>query len=81
MTQTITIQQLQEHASELLASLGVADEIIISDGDKPVAKISPPPPASPPSSQPRESGFWAGQVWVAPDFDEPLPDSFWLGEE
>ncbi|MBV9849913.1 MAG: hypothetical protein JO250_09595 [Armatimonadetes bacterium] len=22
-----------------------------------------------------------GQVWIADDFDDPLPDSFWLGEE
>ena len=23
----------------------------------------------------------AGQTWVSDDFDAPLPDSFWLGEE
>jgi len=26
-------------------------------------------------------GLHAGQIWIADDFDAPLPDSFWLGEE
>jgi hypothetical protein len=26
-------------------------------------------------------GLHAGQYWIAEDFDAPLPDSFWLGEE
>ena len=28
----------------------------------------------------RVSGLHAGKVWISPDFDAPLPDSFWLGE-
>ncbi len=31
--------------------------------------------------EPRSPGLHAGQWWIADDFDEPLPDSFWLGEE
>ncbi len=26
-------------------------------------------------------GLFEGQIWMSDDFDEPLPDSFWLGEE
>ncbi|MCL2648234.1 MAG: hypothetical protein FWD61_14690 [Phycisphaerales bacterium] len=87
MMRSISIQDLPPSTRELLASLGDTDEIIVSDGDKPVAKIiAPPSPAALLSfsfdpSKPRESDFFAGQVWVAPDFDEPLPDSFWLGED
>ncbi|MCL2639537.1 MAG: hypothetical protein FWD53_01700 [Phycisphaerales bacterium] len=92
MTRSISIQELPRSTRELLASLGEDDEIIVSDGNKPVAKIStPPPPCSvpPPAeldlsfdpSKPREFGFLAGKVWIAPDFDDPLPDSFWLGED
>ena len=29
----------------------------------------------------RVLGLHAGQTWIADDFDAPLPDSFWLGEE
>ena len=30
---------------------------------------------------PRVAGLHAGQYHVAEDFDEPLPDSFWFGED
>jgi len=29
----------------------------------------------------RISGLGKGQWWVADDFDAPLPDDFWLGED
>lgn len=29
----------------------------------------------------RVPGLHAGTTWVSDDFDEPLPDEFWLGEE
>ncbi|MFZ0544362.1 MAG: DUF2281 domain-containing protein [Candidatus Promineifilaceae bacterium] len=28
----------------------------------------------------RVPGLDAGTTWVSDDFDDPLPDSFWLGE-
>jgi uncharacterized protein (DUF433 family) len=28
----------------------------------------------------RVFGQYAGKIWMSEDFDEPLPDSFWLGE-
>ncbi len=30
-------------------------------------------------SRPRIPGLDTGSTWVSEDFDEPLPDSFWLG--
>jgi hypothetical protein len=29
----------------------------------------------------RIPGLHAGTTWVSDDFDDPLPDEFWLGEE
>ncbi len=29
----------------------------------------------------RVAGLGKGTIHMAPDFDDPLPDSFWLGEE
>jgi len=29
----------------------------------------------------RTPGLHAGRYWIADDFDAPLPDNFWLGEE
>lgn len=31
-------------------------------------------------SSARIPGLDAGSTWVSDDFDEPLPDSFWLGD-
>lgn len=33
------------------------------------------------SYTPRIPGLHAGEVWISEDFNEPLPDSFWLGDD
>ena len=78
MTQTITIRELQDHAGELLTKLGAADEIVVSaEGGAPLARIR----AATASAPRREIGFWKGQVRASDDFDRPLPENFWLGED
>lgn len=32
-------------------------------------------------AQKRQPGLGKGDFWMSADFDAPLPDSFWLGEE
>jgi len=34
-----------------------------------------------PSSSPRIAGLHEGQVWMSDDFNDPLPDEFWLGDD
>lgn len=29
----------------------------------------------------RQAGLGGGKFWMSEDFDEPLPDEFWLGDE
>jgi len=29
----------------------------------------------------RKPGLYEGQIWMSDDFDDPLPDSFWFGED
>jgi predicted HTH domain antitoxin len=29
----------------------------------------------------RQAGLGSGKFWMSEDFDEPLPDEFWLGDE
>ncbi len=31
--------------------------------------------------QERIPGLHAGMIWISDDFDDPLPDEFWLGED
>lgn len=33
------------------------------------------------SAQPRILGLHPGAIWTSEDFDDPLPDEFWLGED
>ena len=44
-------------------------------------EVSAEPPAE--SGKPRIPGLHAhlGPAWTSDDFDEPLPNEFWLGEE
>ncbi len=32
-------------------------------------------------SKPRVLGLHLGSMWTSDDFDDPLPDEFWLGED
>ncbi|MCA0456897.1 MAG: DUF2281 domain-containing protein [Chloroflexi bacterium] len=32
-------------------------------------------------SKPRVLGLHMGSMWMSDDFDDPLPDEFWLGED
>lgn len=34
-----------------------------------------------PALYPRVAGLHTGQVEMSPDFNEPLPDEFWTGED
>ena len=36
--------------------------------------------AAPPPPQQRVLGLYQGMGWMSEDFNEPLPDAFWLGE-
>lgn len=90
MTKTLSISDVQQKLPGLLALAGDGDEIIIEQDGEPVATVSPILKAGKlkkPAAQPGETmasrvfGLGKGKVWMSDDFDEDLPDSFWLGEE
>lgn len=33
------------------------------------------------TAKPRVLGLHPGAIWTSEDFDDPLPDEFWLGED
>ena len=77
MSTTLDITRLSEAKDSLKALLDSTDEIILTDGDVPVARIVPL--AKP--SRKRLTGLHRGAMKMHDDFDAPLPDSFWLGDE
>ena len=77
-TKTIEVQQTQKYLKELLALVVKGTEIILTQGNTPIARLVPIA-VSPVT--PRVSGLHLGAIWMGGDFDEPLPDEFWLGDE
>lgn len=79
MTQTVSVDEAQEKLPDLLAQALAGNEVIITDDGKPVARLVPVQVAAP--RKKRVAGLNRGAIWTSEDFDEPLPDEFWLGQE
>ena len=78
MTTTIDLATTQPSLEDLLALAASGTEVQLVRGGTPLATISPAAPAQTPrqripGSQP--NAF----TWVSDDFDDPLPEAFWLG--
>ena len=70
MTVQINIHEAKTHLSKLLQRVIAGEEIVIAKAGKPVAKIVPLEQ----EHVARKPGSAKGQVWMAPDFNAPLPD-------
>lgn len=67
----VNIHEAKTHFSKLLTRVKAGEEIIIAKAGRPIARLVPV------SEQPskRVPGSAKGKVTVAPDFNEPLPES------
>jgi len=65
----VNVHEAKTHLSRLLARVAAGEEIIISKAGKPVARLVP---FHGPRKK-RVSGMDRGKVWIADDFDAPLP--------
>jgi prevent-host-death family protein len=74
-TKTVDVQEAKRHLSELLSLAQQGDEVIIADGNTPLARLVPLVPGR----KPRVAGLHQGAMRMRNDFDEPLPDDFWTG--
>ena len=70
MTVTVDVHDAKTQFSRLLLRIGQGEEVVIVRAGKPVARLVPF------AAQParRVAGSARGQVWIAPDFNAPLPD-------
>jgi antitoxin (DNA-binding transcriptional repressor) of toxin-antitoxin stability system len=72
--QTISVQEAQNHLTEILDKLPPGEEIIITRDEKPVAAIRAMPPPTP--RKQRQLGTLKGSVLhLAADFDA-IPEGF-----
>ena len=65
----INLYEAKSRLSALVERAAAGEEIIIAKAGHPKARLVPLEPGR----RPREPGGWEGKVWVADDFDEPLP--------
>lgn len=77
MTTTVDIIEAQTKLRELLELALEGNEVIIADGEKPMARLQPLDSIQ----EDRIPDLEKGNVWVSDDFDDPLSDEFLLGEE
>ena len=67
---TVNIHQAKTHLSRLVEEAAGGEEIVIANHhNRPVARLV----ALEASTRPRKPGGWEGKVWMADDFDAPLP--------
>jgi prevent-host-death family protein len=67
----VNIHEAKTHFSRLLQRVAAGEEITIARAGVPVARLVPIGQ----KENRRPLGFARGEVWVADDFDAPLPDA------
>lgn len=78
-TMTVSVHDMQSRLQELLSLVSKGRTIIIEKDHKPLARLVGV--ESPPKRKKRIAGLSRGAIKVSDDFDAPLPDEFWLGEQ
>jgi prevent-host-death family protein len=71
MSSKVNIHEAKTQFSKLLKRVGNGEEIIISKAGKPVARLVPINEIT----EKRRPGSAKGEVFIAEDFDAPLPES------
>ena len=66
----VNVHEAKTHLSRLLRRVAAGEEITISRAGTPVAKMT----AVAPAHAERPLGALEGQIYIAEDFDAPLPD-------
>ncbi|MEC4813144.1 MAG: prevent-host-death protein [Scytonema sp. PMC 1069.18] len=80
-TKTLDIKQLQISVTELLSLIQDDKEIVITEGNTPVAILTVLNPIAQiklESEQAPQPGLNLGAMIMTDDFDQPLSDDFWL---
>jgi prevent-host-death family protein len=69
MTKIMKLYEAKTNLSELVERAARGEEFIIAKGEEPKARLVP----FAKQARPRAPGGWEGRVWIADDFDAPLP--------
>lgn len=75
-TKTINLQTFQPQLADLLPLIAAGNEVILTEGDRPIARLMPFVSRSTPRR--RVPGLHVGKVWMEPDFDVPPREGVWV---
>jgi prevent-host-death family protein len=78
MEKTVNIHAAKTHLSSLIAEAEAGAQIVIARAGKPAVRLVPVKKGKATGSAPRidrKPGFLKSKIWIAPDFDAPLPDA------
>ena len=68
-SRTLNLYEAKTRLSELVERAAAGDEIVIAKNGRPRARLV----ALAPARRPRRPGGSKGRIWIAEDFDAPLP--------
>jgi prevent-host-death family protein len=71
----VNVHEAKTNFSKLLLRVALGEEVVIAKAGVPVAKLVPVQT----KQGKRPLGFYRGQIWMADDFDAPLPDDILAG--
>ncbi len=75
---TFDLKQLPASVTELLSLIQDDQEIVITNENIPVARLTLINTAAQSKAKTPEPGLNLGAMVMSDDFDQPLPDEFWL---
>lgn len=76
-TKAVDVHEVQSNLEKLLSLVRQGNEIILTQDSTPLARLVPIET----SSSPRKAGLHRGAICASEDFDEPLPEEFWAGNQ
>lgn len=74
---TVNVFEAKTQLSKLLERVEGGEDVIIARAGKPVARLT----QLKPEKKPIIFGLMKGKIWVADDFDDPLPEDFLITPE
>lgn len=73
-TKTVELSEAQDRLADLVAQAATGTEIVLTEGNTPRARLVA-------LAARRVPGLHLGSMETSADFDTPLPDELWLGNE
>jgi prevent-host-death family protein len=77
MATTVNLYEAKDKLSELVDAAADGEDVILARDGKPVARIT----TLKQEKLPVRFGLLKGKIWIADDFDAPLPDEIVAGFE